>query len=380
VPEEYIYNSAMGGITAGVHSPFHINSNPAYLPKNRYTTFDLGATGEYKKLTSKQNSVSDGYGNLRYLAFAFPIASKYTISVGLKPLSRVSYDYSRTDKVENDTSTVFYRFRGTGGVNNVFLSQGFQLTKSLGVGLKLAYNFGAVERNYDSRIKYLQSYVLETNYQTNYHGVSIAPAVAYSKKLNKDWYLNAGVVYELGNKWGYSSSELRRRLEANSDGTVDYDTISSDINGKVTHPSTLNVGVSIERQFKWLVGADVKMQDWSKFKSIDGSETLESINSFSLGGQYIPNLNAVKGYLNRVVYRIGVYYTQNKYSLTNKNLNDIGATIGFDFPVGRLSFLNVAFAAGKRGNKNDNLVQESYYRMNIGVTINDRWFVRSKFD
>jgi hypothetical protein len=58
----------------------------------------------------------------------------------------------------------------------------------------------------------------------------------------------------------------------------------------------------------------------------------------------------------------------------------MGATIGFDFPVGRLSFLNVAFAAGKRGDKNNNLVQENYYRMNIGVTINDRWFIRSKFD
>ena len=58
----------------------------------------------------------------------------------------------------------------------------------------------------------------------------------------------------------------------------------------------------------------------------------------------------------------------------------MGASIGFDFPVGRLSFLNLALSAGKRGDKKDNIVEENYYRVNIGVTLNDRWFVRNKFD
>ena len=379
IPEEFVYNTGMGGITAGVFTPFHINLNPAFLPYNRYTTFDLGLAGEYKRLSSKDNSVTDGNGNLRYIAFAFPIAKKYTISVGIKPLTRVSYNYSQVNKFGAEDS-VLYTFKGDGGINNVFLSQGVQVTKSLGIGLKLAYNFGAIEKRYDSYIYNIQQdFIVENVHQTNYRGVTIAPSVGYVQKLNKDWYLNAGIMYEFGNKWGYTDLQTVEKLGF-SGNTLDFDTLQDEVEGKISHPSSLNVGVSIEKQYKWLIGVDYKFQDWSDFNSIDNSESLESVSTISLGGQYIPNLNAVKGYLNRVVFRAGVYYTQNKYAVNTQELNDIGGSLGFDFPVGRLSFLNIAFSAGKRGDKNSNILEENYYRVNVGVTLNDRWFVRSKFD
>jgi len=381
LPDEYFHNSGMGGAGMAFPTPFHININPAFLPHNKYTTFELGGSGEYKKLTTQQNSVSDGNGSLRYLAFAFPITDKYVISVGLRPLTNVSYNYSQSSTVNGSSDTVTYNYLGEGGINSIYLSQGVQITKNFSLGLKAAYNFGAIEKTYSSYIHNIQqAYFLESTDQTNYRGFSVAPSIGYRQQLNKNWYLNAGGAYEFGGKWGYTSTRslVKRRLI--DDAPLENSTIGSDQEGKIFHPSSLRAGLSIERLYKWTLGGEVKFQDWEKFNSIDGTESLKNVSTFSFGGQYVPDINAIKGYLNRTIFRLGVYYSESTFSANSEKLNDMGATLGLALPVGRLSFLNLAFAVGKRGTKETNIIEENYFRINLGVTLNDRWFVRRKFD
>jgi hypothetical protein len=35
---------------------------------------------------------------------------------------------------------------------------------------------------------------------------------------------------------------------------------------------------------------------------------------------------------------------------------------------------------GNRGTKKDNLVLEKYIKITLGFTINDRWFIKQKYD
>ena len=42
--------------------------------------------------------------------------------------------------------------------------------------------------------------------------------------------------------------------------------------------------------------------------------------------------------------------------------------------------MRMGFSYGIQGNLNDNLLQEEYYRFTFGVTFNEKWFVRRKFD
>jgi len=40
----------------------------------------------------------------------------------------------------------------------------------------------------------------------------------------------------------------------------------------------------------------------------------------------------------------------------------------------------LAFKWGKRGNKDENILEESYFKIYLGLTFNDQWFIKRKFD
>ena len=63
----------------------------------------------------------------------------------------------------------------------------------------------------------------------------------------------------------------------------------------------------------------------------------------------------------------------------NKSVKDLGLNFGLSLPAGRSS-LDLGFRYGKRGNRNDNLIEENYFRIFFGVTFNDQWFIKRKFD
>ncbi len=48
-------------------------------------------------------------------------------------------------------------------------------------------------------------------------------------------------------------------------------------------------------------------------------------------------------------------------------------TFGLGLPVG-LSKINLGFEFGKKGTTSQNLIQENYFNLNIGLSLNDLWF------
>jgi hypothetical protein len=40
----------------------------------------------------------------------------------------------------------------------------------------------------------------------------------------------------------------------------------------------------------------------------------------------------------------------------------------------------MAFSVGKRGNQAENILEESYYKVYFGITLNDQWFIKPKYD
>ena len=80
---------------------------------------------------------------------------------------------------------------------------------------------------------------------------------------------------------------------------------------------------------------------------------------------------------------MGAYYNQSYLRLNNNsNLNDIGISMGVGLPLKRSyqSKVNCSLQVGKRGTLKDNLVREQYIRLSIGLTFNEVWFQKKKFD
>lgn len=87
--------------------------------------------------------------------------------------------------------------------------------------------------------------------------------------------------------------------------------------------------------------------------------------------------------MKRVRYRAGAYYRQDPREINGKNLDDIGVTLGFGFPLilprQQTSFVNAAFEIGKIGT--DSPIEETYYKLTVGFTLNDNtWFYKRRFE
>jgi hypothetical protein len=109
------------------------------------------------------------------------------------------------------------------------------------------------------------------------------------------------------------------------------------------------------------------------------SGKLEESWRMALGGEITPDQFAAENYLKRVTYRAGVSMEQNPFLANGQPVKDIGINFGFSLPAGRSS-LDVAFKYGKRGNKSENILEENYLKIYFGITFNDQWFIKRKFD
>jgi hypothetical protein len=59
----------------------------------------------------------------------------------------------------------------------------------------------------------------------------------------------------------------------------------------------------------------------------------------------------------------------------------VGMSLGLGLPItGSLSNLNLGLEFGKKGTTSNNLVQENYLILNVGFSLNDKWFVKSKYN
>ena len=87
-------------------------------------------------------------------------------------------------------------------------------------------------------------------------------------------------------------------------------------------------------------------------------------------------------YLGRIEYRLGGYYHDGVLHVNGISINDFGVTAGFGFPLRKSyqSMVNISFEFGQRGKTTDNLLQERYSKIFIGITFNEDWFRKHKYD
>ncbi len=383
-----IQNQSMGGI--GVSQPqfwFVNNQNPALLVYNYYTVFQAGALVESKTIKGDTTNVESTNGNMNYLVTAFPIKpGKWTTSIGLMPFTNVNYRLEYFDIVAgtNPSDTIIVSEQGSGGLSQVYWSNGVRLHDNWSVGLKAAYLFGSVINDYTNLLITVPqpvSYFIAVNEQTFIKDFQFTGGLSFSQDSigrKEEYRLSAGMTYGFATDLKASKTTVfeRRNLGGNP---ITSDTLIIS-RGNVSIPSTLTMGFSISKLAKWTTGIEYTLQDWSQFSNIN-DETNESLGKawrLALGGEVTPDYLSEK-LLKRITYRTGLHYENSPFLTNNNQLKDFGINFGLSIPTGRSS-LDLAFSTGRRGNTSENVLEESYFRVYFGITFNDQWFIRRRFD
>lgn len=372
-------NALMGGINSFADSTSVDVRNPASLGKLLLTTFSLGYTNDFRKLEANEMSHRVTTSAIDYVALSFPIYKKIGVSVGLSPYSSVGY------KLLSQQDANAQSFEGKGGLNRVYFSAGYQI-KGLRLGAGVYANFGKTQIENISQISDAL-YLTRENSTSTYRGVSFNLGAQYDYKVSDKILLTTSLSYVPKSTITSTNERTLSILQNSTNGTIIKDTQEINL-GKLAKsdlviPSQVNFGVAVNGYKKWLVGVDYTIMNNKEFSnSFITSDFVEYGKGYKIavGGFFVPQANSFTNYWKRVTYRLGFYYEKTGIKLNNQEIDDFGISFGVSLPMRGISNVSIGAILGNKGTKNQNLVKENYIGLKIGLTLNDKWFQKSKYN
>ena len=372
----------MAGIGVSTPNLYFINlENPALLTYNVLTSFQVGITGDLRSYSTTEQEASDATASISHMVISIPlITNRWTSAVSLLPYSSVNYDIASASLIENSTDSVINFFSGSGGLSQVSWSHGFRVGKFLSLGLRASYVFGSTTKNIINAINpsdVVSTYRINYEQSASYSDIVFSASAAYKSKLGEGAFLHYGVVYDFQGSLNGELTENLRRLTIN-DVPISAYTINEDEAVSFQLPSKLAFGVTYEKLNKTMVGVDVELLQWQGDQ--EQNAELKNTLNVALGAQITPDFKDVNNYFKRVDYRFGVSYSQLPYIVNQTDINEIGINFGVSFPTKNFSSVDGGFKFGTRGSTENNLLRENFAQITLGLTINDRWFIKRRYD
>ncbi len=381
-----VENRLMGGVSIFPDS-LHINiMNPASYSSLKMSTYTAGGTAKYSKFNSFSGNEKAQRVTLDYVAVAIPF-KKFGFGFGLIPYSSVGYRIRNESNavINSETITTTKRYEGTGGLNKVFLGFGYRINDNLSVGGDFSYDFGRIETRNIQKISDLEFGTQEFN-TSELSGVTVNLSAIYRRKLNSKLDVFGSLIYTPESKLQSKNSRvISSVLYSDFFDPQDVDQLDEIKNSNtITLPSKITFGVGIGQSKKWMLGSELTFQQGSKF----GNRTDDIANviyrdvvKYSLGGYFIPNYSSFSNYLKKITYRGGVRYENTGMTINNQNLKEYAVSLGLGLPLGGVfSNANIGVEFGKRGTSRALLIEENYTNVLLSLSLNDRWFIRRKYD
>lgn len=434
-PGTNIYNRGMAGLSAAYSDPriddasdprngkyySSINfSNPAsysrfYALKEANSNklqfgrmmLDIGVNLNNRKLNEANNPQSFTASNayFSYMQLGIPVKKNLGLVFGLRPLSNISYKIFRNERLLDPLTgmpidSAQTQFLGDGG-SYLFNTGAGVAIGNFSLGINAGYLFG--KKDYSTRRTFINDTVAysASNHQTktNFGGIFFNTGIQYRVDLSKDKtkYLQLGAAGNIRHGLSTRNDIIRETyiIDQNDDSKLRLDSVSEqlDVKGKLTYPSSFNVGFIIEQlpssdKQGWLIGVDYITSNWDDYRFNGQTDAVRSNRELKIGGQIRPAIK--NSYRSLLAYRAGVFFGDDYIYLNNQKLSLWGISAGISLPIANLkdptarfrsqfSVVNISAEYIKRGN-NSNPINENQFRLSFGFTLTDRWFTKRKYD
>ena len=388
------FNKGMSGVAQGFRKGNEVNpANPAsYSAVDSLTfLFDGGLSGQYTRFKEGGTKLNGKNGGFDYVMGLFRVTRNFGVSFGIMPFSNIGYSYSSKERFDDVQTTITTTHNGNGGMSQLYLGAGWRIFKPLSVGFNLSYLWG----DYDMNITTSSSSDINTlskQYQASMSSFKLDIGAQAEFPINKNDQLVLGATFSPGHKFKGDPTCLiiHRNTAINKSDTTSYSA------GSDMELATMwTVGMAYNHGKTLRVGADFQMQHWGGLqypdyvRDEDGTADyvmrkglLRDCQKVNVGAEWTPNPNGRK-YLQHVRYRIGAGMTTPYYNINGqKGPTEYHASIGFGIPVlnniNNRSMLNISAQWSRRSA--DNLITENSFRINVGITFNERWFAKWKVE
>ena len=426
-PQQSIASRGMGGLSSTFTSTQSINTvNPASYGSLGIVTYDFALSIDVRSLRSATPVEKYKSTNFlpSYLQLGIPLSKKRNgaaLVFGLRPYTRINYSVASGSNIDYDslgiTDSLNNLYSGNGSVNQVFAGLGKTWRNkknplnSFSIGFNGGYEWGAkytsTKVNFPSDSLYQAWYGSNTTDTTHYWGVFLNPGIMASftlrevtdplSKLKHSYVLVIGASGTLEQNLKGSRDVTRETFFYKDDGSISaIDSVyrATGVQGKVNIPLNVNGGLMLNKwvsngpyQVKqWGIGVEYNFSPWSKYLFY-GEPDRVTDSWFIRGGIEIsPKPLSNKSIFSSGTYRLG-YYNGKDYIDADGNGYKVQAfTFGYSFNLrkyhsydNQFTMINTAIEFGKRGS-NVNNVTENFFKVSLGLSLSDVWFVKRKYD
>ena len=385
------FNRGMNGVGLGIRKGNIVNTlNPAsYSAVDSLTMmFDVGLSGQVTNFEESGMKVNANNSNFEYAVGSFRLFPSVGVSFGILPYSNIGYNYYSEQKLSTSQQTITDTHTGEGGIHQAFIGAGWRIVKPLSVGVNVAYLWGTYNRSISSSST-TSINSLAKNYYGTINNYNIELGIQWQQHLSKKDELTLGATVGIGHKLGCDANcEI---LDVNSQ-TGECDTTLFSIKNGLEIPMTYGVGLAWNHSNRWLIAADFAMQQWGsvKYPYYDGNiknyilrdDLLMDRYKVNVGADFVPQPTS-RHFLNRVHYRFGAGYTTPYYKINGVDgPKEYSVSAGFGIPLqnayNNRSILNISAQWAHTSAKD--LITENTFRINIGLTFNERWFMKWRID
>lgn len=373
----------MGGLDVFTDS-IHANlNNPASYGFLKLTTYSVGINYTNNNLASASESRRSDLAALDYLAVSIP-TKRFSFGFGIVPYTSVGYRIeSNSQRTDID---IFNRYEGSGGLNQAFLSVGIPLTSYFSIGSSINYNFGNLFYRTGQFVEGIDNGTFLVN-ESSLGGFSYQFSAQANIPINNKFNAQAMFSYQPNSSLDANNNRTFYTQSLSTDQLSDFIEIDLSPMGledtNVDLSQTTRIGAGFGKNKKWFVGVQRNLTKSANFSNRffeRENVSYRDAKKWTIGGYFIPNYASFTSFWSRVVYRVGIRSEQMSAVINNIPLTETGISFGLGLPLGGLSNANIGLELSQRGQKDSGLVQETIVALRVGLSLNDIWFVKRKYN
>ena len=237
-------------------------TNPASFSNVSLTTFEVSLISRNVDYTSGSQNRTGSNTQLSHMAIALPIGEKWGMGFGIRPFSAVGYDFADQSAVNGVEVTNLYE--GSGGINEIFLGTGVQLSQNFSIGLNGKFLFGNIEDERRIIFDQNEDFFFNTldERKISIKDFSLDLGIQYFKEISKNHRIIVGLKASPFDEARGKEEQLIR----NYDGIINFENIKDtalfveDRSVQLPFRPTYGFGLSFERKRKWIAMIDYTFQ------------------------------------------------------------------------------------------------------------------------
>lgn len=409
------FNRGMGGVAYGLRDGARVNAlNPASYSciDSLSFIFDTGVTLQVGHFSQGGNSTNARNTTLSNINAAVRLRKGLGFSLGFMPYTAIGYTFKTSQKVgyasTGELISTNTAYSGNGGLQQLYMGVGWNPFADLSIGLNASYVWGSYEHQiyptFDENGTQNSTYNSQNKvYSSNIRTYKLDFGAQYPIRLTNQDLLTVGITYTLGHKIGGKTTLVQYTAGDTTkvDGKVPTAKKAFDL------PHTFGGGLSWRHKNTLIIAADYTYTKWADCKvpridngdptNFKGMKDAYTDNAkYAIGVEYVPNPKPQEHeYVKTIRYRAGFSYTTPYLRIKQKDENgtsvfldgptEYRASIGLGLPLqtrklsGR-SMINISAEWLSRRPSASYMIKENYFIVNLGVTFNERWFMKWKFN